>query len=91
MTKANLIDVVALKTDLKKKDVEAVVGAAIEAVIEALKAGDKVQIAGFGAFETKEVAAHEGRNPSTGEKITIAASKKVSFSAGKAVKDAVNE
>ena len=91
MTKANLIDVIATKTDLKKKDVEASVNAAIEAIVEALKAGDKVQLAGLGAFETKTIAEHEGRNPATGEKITIAASKKVSFSAAKALKDAVNE
>ena len=90
MTKADLISVVATKTDMKKKDAEAAVNAALEAVVEALTAGDKVAIAGFGAFEVKAIAERQGRNPATGETITIAATKKVTFSAAKAMKDAVN-
>jgi len=90
MNKTQLIDVVALKADLKKKDAEAAVNAITEAIAEALKAGDKVQLVGFGTFEVKERAAREGRNPKTGETITIAASKHPAFSAGKALKDAVN-
>ena len=90
MTKADLISVVATKTDMKKKDAEVAVNAAFEAVVEALTAGDKVAITGFGTFEVKEIAEHQGRNPATGETITIAASKKVTFSAAKAMKDAVN-
>ena len=90
MTKADLISVVATKTDMKKKDAEVAVSAALEAIVEALTAGDKVAIAGFGSFEVKEIAEHQGRNPATGETITIAASKKVTFSAAKAMKDAVN-
>lgn len=90
MTKSDLISIVATKTDLKKKDAEAAVNAALEAVIEGLKAGDKIQLAGFGAFDVKEIAEHQGRNPATGETITVAASKKVSFSAAKAMKDAIN-
>ena len=91
MNKTQLIDVVATKTGLKKKDAEAAVNAVNEAITEALKAGDKVQIIGFGTYEVKERAAREGRNPKTGETITIAASKAPAFSAGKALKDAVNE
>ena len=91
MNKTQLIDVVATKTGLKKKDAEAAVNAVNEAITEALKAGDKVQIIGFGTYEVKERAAREGRNPKTGETITIAASKAPVFSAGKALKDAVNE
>ncbi len=90
MNKAQLIDVVALKTNLKKKESEAAVSAVFEAITEALAAGDKVQIFGFGNFDVKERGAREGRNPKTGEKITIAASKNVSFSANKALKDTVN-
>ena len=91
MNKTQLIDVVATKTGLKKKDAEAAVNAVNEAIVEALKAGDKVQVIGFGTYEVKERAAREGRNPKTGETITIAASKAPVFFAGKALKDAVNE
>ena len=90
MTKADLISVVAEKTELKKKDVDTAVNAAFEAIIQALTAGDKVAIAGFGSFDVKDIAEHQGRNPATGETITVAASKKVTFSAAKAMKDAVN-
>ena len=89
MNKTQLIDVVATKTGLKKKDAEAAVNAVNEAITEALKAGDKVQIIGFGTYEVKERAAREGRNPKTGETIKIAASKAPAFSAGKGLKDAV--
>ena len=91
MNKTQLIDVVATKTGLTKKAAEAAVNAVNEAITEALKAGDKVQIIGFGTYEVKERAAREGRNPKTGETITIAASKTPAFSAGKALKDSVNE
>ena len=66
MNKTQLIDVVAVKTGLKKKEAEAAVNATVEAIAEALKAGDKVQLIGFGTFEVKERAARAGRNPKTG-------------------------
>lgn len=91
MNKTQLIDVVATKTGLKKVQAEAAVNAVNEAIAEALAAGDKVQIIGFGTYEVKERAAREGRNPKTGETITIAATKAPTFSAGKALKDAVNK
>ena len=90
MNKTQLIDVVATKTGLTKKAAEAAVNAVNEAITEALKAGDKVQIIGFGTYEVKERAAREGRNPKTGETITIAASKKPAFTASKALKDQIN-
>lgn len=90
MNKTQLIDAVAAKANIKKKDAEAAVNAVVCAIEEALKAGDKVQLVGFGTFEVKERAAREGRNPKTGEKIEIAASKHPTFSAGKALKDSVN-
>ncbi len=90
MNKTQLIEAVAAKANLKKKDAEAAVNAVTAAIEEALKAGDKVQLVGFGTFEVKERAAREGRNPKTGEKITIAASKHPAFTAGKALKDSVN-
>ena len=89
MSKADLINVVAAKTEIKKKDVELVVNAALDAIVEAMNAGDKVQLMGFGTFEVKETAEREGRNPKTGETITIAAGKKPAFSASKALKDAI--
>ena len=91
MTKTELIYVVSQKTDLTKKDADAAVNATLAAIVEALKAGDKVQIAGFGAFEVKARAAHAGRNPKTGAAIMVPATNVVSFSAGKTFKDAVNE
>ena len=91
MNKTQLIDVVALKTGLKKAQAEAAVNAMNEAIAEALAAGDKVQLIGFGTYEVKTRAERSGRNPKTGETITIAASKAPAFSAGKALKDAVNK
>ena len=79
MNKAELIAAVAEKADLSKKDAEKAVNAAIEAVTEALKGGDKVQIVGFGAFEVKERAARIGRNPQTKKEIQIPASKVPQF------------
>ena len=89
MSKADLINVVAAKTEIKKKDVELAINAALDAIVEALKAGDKVQLMGFGTFEVKATAEREGRNPKTGEVITIPAGKKPAFAASKALKDAI--
>lgn len=90
MNKTQLIDVVAKEISIKKKDAEAAVDAVFGAISAALADGDKVQIIGFGTFEAKEQAAREGRNPATGEKITIAACKRPAFSASQALKDKVN-
>ena len=91
MNKTDLVEVVALKTGKSKKDAEAAVNAVNEAIIEALAAGDKVQLIGFGTYSVKIRAARDGRNPKTGEKMTIAASKAPAFTAGKAFKDAINK
>ena len=90
MNKTQLVDAVAAKAGIKKKEAEAAVNAMTEAIAEALKAGDKVQLIGFGSFEVKERGEREGHNPATGEKIVIPASKNVGFSASKALKDKVN-
>ena len=87
--KAELVDRVAKKTQLTKKDVSATVEALFETIQEALKAGEKVQVIGFGNFEVRERAARKGRNPQTGKEIDIPASKVPAFKAGKALKDAV--
>ena len=91
MNKAELVAAVAEKTALSKKDSEKVVNAAFEAITEALVAGEKVQLVGFGSFETKERNARIGRNPRTKEEIEIPASRVPAFKAGKALKDAVNK
>ena len=90
MNKTQLVDAVAAKAGIKKKEAEAAVNAMTDVIAEALKAGDKVQLIGFGTFDVKETAAREGRNPKTGAKITIAASKAPAFTAGKALKDSIN-
>ena len=90
MNKTELVAAVAEQAGLSKKDAEAAVKAFTEVVAEALKAGDKIQLVGFGTFEVSERAAREGRNPRTGETMTIEASKTPKFKAGKALKDLVN-
>ena len=90
MNKTELVNVVSAETNLAKKDVDAVVNATIKAITEALKEEDKISIIGFGTFEVKETAEREGRNPKTGETITIPASKKPVFTASKVLRDEVN-
>ena len=90
MNKAELIAAVAAKTGDTKKGVEASVNAFVDVVTEALVKGDKVQLVGFGSFETRNRAARKGRNPQTKQEIKIPASKAPVFKAGKAFKDLVN-
>ena len=91
MNKTELIAAVAEKTDLSKKDADAAVSAVLGAITDALKAGDKIQLVCFGTFEVRNRAAKQGRNPRTGETMTVPASKVPAFKAGKALKDAVAE
>ena len=89
MNKAELINAVAEKAALSKKDSEAAVNAALEAITGALSDGEKVQLVGFGSFEVKSRAARIGRNPHTKEQINIPASKTPVFKPGKALKDSI--
>ena len=89
MNKAELVAAVAEKTALSKKDSEKAVNAAFETISAALVKGDKVQLVGFGSFETKERNARIGRNPRTKKEIQIPASRVPTFKAGKALKDVV--
>lgn len=91
MNKTELVNAVAEKAGLSKKDADIAVAAVIESVIDALKAGEKVQVVGFGTFEVRERGARTGLNPRTKEKIEIAASKVPAFKVGKAFKDAIAE
>ncbi|RQR29533.1 MULTISPECIES: HU family DNA-binding protein [Burkholderia] len=90
MNKQELIDAVSAATGDTKASTGAAVDAILEAVTHAVTRGDTVQLIGFGSFSTGARAERTGRNPATGEAITIAAAKTVKFTAGKAFKDAVN-
>ena len=91
MNKTELIAAVAEKAEISKKDAEKAVKAFTDAVAEELAKGGKVQLVGFGNFEVSERPAREGRNPRTGETMTIAASKTPKFKPGKALKDELNK
>lgn len=90
MNKTELITAMAEKSGLTKKDSENALTALVESVEDALKAGDKVQLVGFGTFEVKARAARKGINPQTKKPVEIAASKAPVFKAGKGLKDALN-
>jgi len=91
MNKTELIAAVAEKAGLSKKDAEKALNATIDTIADALAAGDKVQLVGFGGFETKKREARMGRNPRTKETIQIPASCVPVFKAGKALKDKVSK
>ena len=91
MNKKELISAAAEKAGVSAKEAGLVVNAALEAVEAALVAGEKVQLIGFGTFETRERAARTGKNPQTKEPVEIAAAKVPAFKAGKALKEAVNK
>lgn len=90
MNKSELITAIAERTEMTKKDTEKFVNAFVETVTEALVDGDKVQLVGFGTFDTTQIAERNGRNPKTEESIIIPAHNRPKFKAGKALKDAVN-
>jgi DNA-binding protein HU-beta len=85
-----LVDAVSSKTDMRKSEASKVVDAVFEAIEDALKDGDEVRLVGFGTFSVASRAASEGRNPRTGEKIKIAASKQAKFKPGKGLRDSLN-
>ena len=91
MNKADLIAAAAEKAEVSKKDTEAVLNALTSTIIEAVSKGDAVQLIGFGTFDVAERGERTGRNPQTGEEMTIKASKSPKFKAGKAFKDSVNK
>ncbi|MBQ4037573.1 MAG: HU family DNA-binding protein [Clostridia bacterium] len=91
MNKTELIAAVAAEAEVSKKEAAAVIEATIAAVTKALKKGEKVQLIGFGTFETRAREARQGKNPRTGEAIKIAACKVPAFKAGAALKEEVNK
>lgn len=90
MNKTELINAIAGKSGLNKKNSEAALNAFVDSVEETLKSGDKVVLVGFGTFEVRKRAARKGRNPQTKQEITIPESKAPVFKAGKGLKDIVN-
>ena len=90
MTKKEFIGVIAEKAGVSKKDTEAVYDAVWDAIIESLKAGEKVQVTGFGTFEVRERPDRVAKNPRTGESVNVEASKSPAFKASKSLKDSIN-
>lgn len=90
MNKTELVAAIAEKAQITRKDADAALKAFTDVVSDELKNGEKIQLVGFGTFEVSERPAREGRNPRTGETMTIAASKQPKFKPGKALKDAIN-
>jgi DNA-binding protein HU-beta len=89
MNKQELVDAIAAKASVTKKEADTVLTATVDAIMEAVSSGDKVTLVGFGTFEQRQRQAREGRNPATGETIHIAATTVPAFSAGKLFKEKV--
>ncbi|WP_158631918.1 HU family DNA-binding protein [Chroococcidiopsis cubana] len=89
MNKAELVGVIASKTNVTKKEADTILKAITETIVEVVSSGDKVSLVGFGSFEPRQRQAREGRNPKTGEKMTIGATRVPAFSVGKLFKDRV--
>jgi integration host factor subunit beta len=91
MTKADLIDEVSRLAELTRKDSEVIVETIFDSVVRSLRAGDKIEIRGFGSFRTRQRRPRVGRNPKTGERVDVAAKKIPFFKPSKELKDLVNE
>lgn len=90
MNKGELVDAIAEKASITKKDVDIALSAALEVITEAVAKGEKVTLVGFGTFEARDRQAREGRNPATGKPIQIPATRVPAFSAGKVFKEKVS-
>jgi DNA-binding protein HU-beta len=91
MNKGELVDAIADKASVTKKQADAVLSAALESIVEAVSSDQKVTLVGFGSFEARQRKAREGRNPKTGDKMQIPATKVPAFSAGKLFKEKVSQ
>ena len=89
MNKGELVDAVAERASVTKKQADAVLSAALDAIVEAVSTGDKVTLVGFGSFERRDRKEREGRNPKTNEKMVIPATRVPAFSAGKLFREKV--
>lgn len=90
MNNSDLADTIATSTDVSKADARKIVDAVFEAIADAASKGEEISLNGFGKFKVKDSPEREGRNPATGEAMTIKASKKLTFTVAKAVKDKLN-
>lgn len=89
MNKGELVDAIASKADVTKKEADVILTALLDTILETVASGDKVSLVGFGSFEVRDRQAREGRNPKTGETMQIPATRVPAFSAGKVFKDKV--
>ena len=89
MNKAELVDIIASKANVTKKDADTILNAITETIVEVVSSGDKVSLVGFGSFEPRQRSAREGRNPRSGEKMTIPATRVPGFAPGKLFKNKV--
>ena len=90
MTKAELVDEVSRNSDLNKKDAEVIVQTVLDGIVDSLKAGEKVELRGFGCFRLRSRASRQGRNPKTGEKVFVPAKRVPYFKPGKELKTLIN-
>ncbi|NET39814.1 MAG: HU family DNA-binding protein [Cyanothece sp. SIO1E1] len=90
MNKGELVDAIAEKSGVTKKQADTILSATIDVIVEAVSSGDKVTLVGFGTFEPRDRQAREGRHPQTGKKLQIPATRVPAFSAGKAFKEMVS-
>ncbi len=90
MTKAELVDEVSKNSDLNKKDAEVIVQTVLDSIVDSLKAGEKVELRGFGSFRLRSRASRQGRNPKTGEKVFVPAKRVPYFKPGKELKALIN-
>jgi integration host factor subunit beta len=91
MTKADLVDEVSRVTELSRKDSEVIVETLFDSIIRALKSGDKLEVRGFGSFRIRERKPRQGRNPKTGEKVSVPEKKVPYFKPSKELKDLINQ
>ena len=90
MTKADLVEAVAINSDLSKRDAEVIVQTVLDSIVDSLKSGEKIEIRGFGSFRLRERSSREGRNPKTGETVFVPAKRVPYFKPGKELRELIN-
>jgi len=90
MTKADLVETVAINSDLSKRDAEVIVQTVLDSIVDSLKSGEKIELRGFGSFRLRERSSREGRNPKTGETVFVPAKRVPYFKPGKELRELIN-
>lgn len=90
MTKADLVEAVAINSDLSKRDAEVIVQTVLDSIVDSLKSGEKIELRGFGSFRLRERSSREGRNPKTGETVFVPAKRVPYFKPGKELRELIN-